>query len=67
MSADAFWERQKSWSHKCLRVPEKEGRPVTLVLTGSGGCLWCGDPGPEKQKQVDAEAAAILRRTEEKQ
>ena len=49
-----------SWTHTCLRMPGYEGRPMPLNLEGMGGCIYCGDPGPEKQKVVDEEAVETL-------
>ena len=49
-----------SWTHTCLRSPGHEGEPVKLHLPGVGGCPHCGDPGPEKQPEIDAESAVRL-------
>jgi len=51
---------QGCWTHTCLRIPGRNGEPLKLHLKGVGGCIYCGDPGPEKQKEIDKEAVETL-------
>jgi len=51
---------ETSWTHTCLRMPGREGQPTPLILQGVGGCIYCGDPGPEAQPKVDEAAARML-------
>ena len=50
-----------SWTHTCLRVPGHEGEPIKLHLPGVGGCPHCGDPGPDRQKEIDIVSTETLR------
>jgi len=50
-----------SWTHTCLRVPGYDGQPMKIHLEGVGACIYCGDPGPEKQKEIDRQSVGLLR------
>jgi hypothetical protein len=51
-----------SWTHTCLRIPGKQGIPTKIHMEGMGACLYCGQPGPIQQKQIDADNARLLGR-----
>jgi len=50
-----------SWTHTCLRIPGYDGRPTKIHLEGVGACIYCGDPGPEKQAEIDRQSVELLR------
>ena len=56
-----------SWTHRCLRIPGREGEPITLHLEGMGGCLYCGQPDPVEQGKIDRVSAKLLRQTQEEE
>lgn len=53
------------WDHLCMKVPGKNfGIPSLQRRVDIDRCLYCGEISPRKQKETDAEAAAVLLATD---
>ena len=56
------WKERPAWGHNCLRLPGKEGIP-TKIYTQGCGCVYCGQPEPDLQAEIDAASARLLAET----
>ena len=47
--------------HRCLLLPGLEGTPTGIWMQGCA-CVYCAQPAPEEQKEVDRQSVDLLRR-----